>query len=115
MLQQKIPEDFVIASGIQHSVKDFIEISANHLGMNIKWKGKGANEVGIFEGKKIIEIDSRYYRPTEVESLVGDASKAKRKLGWKAKTSIEDLAKEMIENDSKEAMKEKIIIEQGID
>ncbi len=115
MLQQKEPEDFVIASGIQHSVRDFVEMSANHLNMNISWRGKGEKEVGIYNGKKIIEIDPRYYRPAEVESLIGDASKAQKKLGWKAKTSIQDLAKEMVEKDLKEALKEKVIIERGID
>jgi GDPmannose 4,6-dehydratase len=99
MLQQKKPDDYVIATGKQHSVRDFINIAAKNLNMKIEWKGKNENEVGIYKNKKIIKIDKKYYRPTEVDSLLGDASKVKKKLGWSPKTSFEDLVKEMIEND----------------
>ena len=101
MLQQKKPEDFVIATGKQYSVRDFINIAAKNLNMKIKWKGKSENEVGIYENKEIIKVDKNYYRPTEVESLLGDARKAKKKLGWKPKISFEKLVKEMVQSDLK--------------
>ena len=101
MLQQKKPEDFVIATGKQYSVRDFINIAAKNLDMKIKWKGKNENEIGIYENKEIIKVDKSYYRPTEVDSLLGDASKAKKKLKWKPKISFEQLVKEMIESDLK--------------
>ena len=97
--KQKKPDDYVIATGKQHSVRDFINIAAKNLNMKIKWKGKNENEIGIYENKEIIRVDKSYYRPTEVDSLLGDASKVKKKLGWSPKTSFEDLVKEMIEND----------------
>ncbi len=96
MLQQEHPEDFVIASGIQYSVREFIEISAEFLGIKIEWKGKGANEIGFDQnGKEIIRVDSNYYRPAEVDSLLGDASKARQKLNWIPKISFKELVKEM--------------------
>jgi GDPmannose 4,6-dehydratase len=93
MLQQKKADDYVIATGKQHSVRDFINLAAKNLNMNIQWKGENENEV--------IQIHRKYYRPTEVDSLLGDASKMKEKLGWEPKISFEDLVKEMIENDLK--------------
>ena len=78
MLQMPVPEDFVIATGHQHSVRDFVNTAAKYLGMDIKWKGKGLKEVGIYKNKEIIKVDKRYFRPTEVENLLGDASKAKK-------------------------------------
>ena len=101
MLQQNIPEDFVIATGTQHSVRDFVNIAGKELDMNISWKGKGLKEIGICDGKEIIKIDPRYFRPTEVETLLGDASKANKKLGWKPKITFKDLIKEMICEDLK--------------
>ena len=101
MLQQENPEDFVIATGKQYSVRDFIDLASNHLEMNIEWKGKGLDEVGLFEGKDIINVDPRYFRPTEVETLLGDASKAKEKLNWSPKISFEQLVKEMTDEDLK--------------
>ena len=101
MLQQKKPEDFVIATGKQYSVRDFINIAAKNLNMKIKWKGKNENEIGIYENKEIIRVDKSYYRPTEVDSLLGDASKAKKKLRWKPKISFKQLVKEMVESDLK--------------
>jgi GDPmannose 4,6-dehydratase len=106
MLQQKNPEDFVIATGKQYSVRDFINEAAKNLHMKIEWKGKGVNEVGLFEGKNIIEIDPRYFRPTEVENLMGDSSKARKKLGWSPKISFEQLVKEMVYEDLKLAKKQ---------
>ena len=101
MLQQKKPEDFVIATGKQYSVRDFINVAAKNLNMKIKWKGKNENEIGIYENKEIIRVDKSYYRPTEVDSLLGDASKAKKKLRWKPKISFKQLVKEMVESDLK--------------
>jgi len=101
MLQQDKPDDFVIATGKQHSVRDFINLTAKNLDMKIEWKGKAENEIGIFENKEIIKVDTNYYRPTEVESLIGDASKAKRILGWEPKVSFESIIKEMVEEDLK--------------
>ena len=109
MLQQSQPEDFVIATGKQHSVRDFVNIAAKYLEMKISWSGKDLNEVGSTEGKDIIKVDPRYFRPTEVETLLGDASKAKNKLKWSPKITFEQLVKEMIEKDLKQAKNEKLI------
>ena len=107
MLQQEKPEDFVIATGKQYSVRDFINEALKNLDMKIDWNGKGLNEVGSIKGKDIIKIDPRYFRPTEVESLLGDASKAKKKLNWTPKISFEQLVKEMIDKDLELANKDK--------
>ncbi|MBF0105231.1 MAG: GDP-mannose 4,6-dehydratase [Deltaproteobacteria bacterium] len=113
MLQQKEPEDFVIATGIQHSVREFINTAADELGMNIDWCGAGVDEVGLCRGKKIVAIDSRYFRPTEVDSLLGDATKAKVKLGWSPKTTFNELVKEIVREDLKLAEKDKLIEKHG--
>ena len=99
MLQQKKPDDFVIATGKQYSVRDFINLSSKHLDMNIEWRGKDLNEKGYIDGKSVIRVDKRYFRPAEVETLIGDASKAKKKLNWEPKISFEKLVKEMVEED----------------
>jgi GDPmannose 4,6-dehydratase len=99
MLQQQQPEDFVIATGKQYSVRDFINEAAKNLDMKIEWKGKNLDEVGFFNGKDIIKVDPKYFRPTEVDTLLGDASKAKKKLNWNPKISFEQLVKEMTEKD----------------
>jgi len=109
MLQQQQPEDFVIATGKQHSVRDFINEVAKNLDMNILWKGKNLEEVGSYKGKDIIKVDPRYFRPTEVEALLGDASKAKVKLNWAPKISFEQLVKEMTNEDLKLAKNDQII------
>lgn len=103
MLQQDEPEDFVIATGKTYTVRDFIERAAKYVGFDIVWEGTGVNEVGIDRntGKKIIEINPKYFRPTEVDLLIGDATKAQNKLGWKAKVEIDELVKIMMENDIK--------------
>ena len=101
MLQQEKPEDFVIATGKQYSVRDFINLAAKNLDMTIEWKGKNEKEVGIYKNQEIIKIDTNYYRPTEVDTLLGDSSKAKKKLGWQPKISFEELVKEMVESDLK--------------
>jgi GDPmannose 4,6-dehydratase len=109
MLQQQQPEDFVIATGKQHSVRDFINEAAKNLDMKIEWKGKNLKEVGAYDGKDIIKVDPRYFRPTEVETLLGDASKAKNKLNWSSKIPFEQLVKEMIDEDFKLAKNDKLI------
>ena len=112
MLQQDEPEDFVIATGVQYSVRDFIKAAASKLDMEILWKGEGINEKGylIVSGKEhlIIKIDPKYFRPTEVESLVGDASKANLKLGWKPKITFKELVSEMILEDLKIAEQDEL-------
>ena len=109
MLQQQQPEDFVIATGTQHSVRDFINEAAKNLDMDIIWKGKNLEEVGSYNGKDIIKIDPRYFRPTEVETLLGDASKAKEKLNWSPKISFNQLVKEMVNEDLKIAKNDQLI------
>ncbi len=101
MLQQEKPEDFVIATGEAHTIKEFVEVCCKELDIKIEWQGKGIDEVGIDKntGKIIIKVDPKYFRPSEVEILLGDPSKAKEKLNWEAKTKFEDLAKLMIKSD----------------
>lgn len=102
MLQQDIPEDFVIATGVQYSVRDFVNAAAKELDIVVCWDGEGENEKGYDQnGKCIVQIDPRYYRPTEVETLLGDATKAKEKLGWTPKISFSELVAEMIREDLK--------------
>ncbi|MEY4593510.1 MAG: hypothetical protein RIR18_2405 [Pseudomonadota bacterium] len=115
MLQQETPEDFVIATGVQYSVREFIIAAAEVLGMRIQWHGSGADEYGVDldSGKTIIKIDPRYYRPTEVETLLGDATKAREKLGWTPKIDFASLVSEMIQSDLKEAETEKFVQESG--
>ena len=109
MLQQQQPDDFVIATGTQHSVRDFINEAAKNLDMDIIWKGKNLEEVGFYNGKDIIKVDPRYFRPTEVETLLGDASKAKEKLNWSPKISFNQLVKEMVNEDLKIAKNDQFI------
>ena len=112
MLQQDKPKDYVIATGKQISVRDFIQLSAKKLGWGtIIWRGSGLEEIGIREDTKevVIKIDKRYFRPAEVKSLLGDASKAKKELGWEPSTEIEELVSEMILNDLVKCDKEKLI------
>ena len=139
MLQQDKPDDFVIASGVQHSVREFVEQAAGELGITLCWEGEGVDEIGIVdsfddrqsssalhddsgerlkikgpkEGDVIIRIDPRYFRPTEVESLLGDPSKAKNELGWEPKISFEELVKEMVLADMEEAKRDKLVEKHG--
>lgn len=108
ILQQEKPDDFVLATGETHSVRDFVELSFSHVGRTIEWQGKGIDEIGVDAktGETLIEIDPRYFRPTEVEFLLGDASKAKKVLGWEAKIKFPDLVKEMMDADLKEVKDE---------
>jgi len=108
MLQQKEPEDFVIATGKQYSVREFCERAFRELGIELIWRGQGLAEKGVDQktGRILVEVDPRYFRPTEVESLLGDATKAREKLGWRPKISLEELIKEMVQTDLEEAKKE---------
>lgn len=121
MLQQKEPKDYVIASGIQLSVREFLKMSAKELGITLRFEGAGTNELGIvdlIEGDKapfikkndvVVRIDPRYFRPSEVETLLGDASKAKKELGWYPEISVDQLCKEMILSDLKEARQQALL------
>ena len=116
MLQQDEPKDYVIATGKQSSVREFVEIAYSHLGSNIIWKGNGLDEKG-YDSKTnncIVSVSKKYYRPTEVDSLLGDASKAKKELGWESHVSLSDLAKEMIKSDLLIAEKELLIHNHGL-
>ena len=117
MLQQEVPEDFVIASGVQHSVRDFVNAAASELGMTIRWEGIGVDERGYWEkgGSEfvIVAVDPRYFRPTEVETLLGDPSNAKTKLGWEPKTSFDELVAEMVQEDLKIARRDEIVRDHG--
>ena len=109
MLQKNKPKDYVIATGKQYSVRDFVNQAAKNLEIKIDWKGKGLEEVGQFDGKDIIKVDPRYFRPTEVETLLGDSRKAKEELNWSPKISFEQLVKEMIDEDLRLAKNLKLI------
>ena len=121
MLQQDQPEDFVIATGKQYSVRQFIEWSATELGMQLRWEGKGVNEVGYLEScdgklasaRPIIRIDPRYFRPTEVETLLGDPSKAKHKLGWAPEITAQEMCKEMVAHDLAQAKQHALLKQHG--
>ena len=114
MLQQEEPDDFVIATGKQYSVRDFVVAAARELEINIDWKGDGVEEKGYdAAGKCVVAVDPRYFRPTEVDSLLGDASKAKEKLGWEPKTSFEELVTEMVREDVAAAERDELIKAHG--
>jgi GDPmannose 4,6-dehydratase len=142
MLQQDEPEDLVIATGLQHSVREFVGAAALELGMRLSWQGEGIEQTGILEsidpdrcgaildgnginvkpevanlfaGRVIVRIDKRYFRPTEVESLLGDASRARAKLGWSPRTSFRDLVREMVEADLKEAVRDNLCENAGFE
>ena len=127
MLQQEKPEDFVIATGVQYSVRDFVDAAAKELGMAIRWEGRGVDEKGYLlpspsgrgaggegaKGKTIVAVDPRYFRPTEVETLLGDPSKAKTKLGWTPRTSFAELVAEMVREDLKSAERDELVKKHG--
>jgi GDPmannose 4,6-dehydratase len=117
MLQQDHPEDFVIATGVQYSVRDFVDAAAKELGMPIRWEGRGVEEKGYLSGpsddKIIVAVDPRYFRPTEVETLLGDASKAKTKLGWTPQTSFAELVREMVQADLSSAERDELVKSHG--
>lgn len=115
MLQQDEADDFCIASGVQYSVRDFVDVASKELGIDIRWEGKGLDEKGIevSSNKVIVAVDPRYFRPAEVETLLGDPSKAKEKLGWQPKTTFEELVKEMVVHDLREAEKDHLCQTEG--
>ena len=113
MLQQEVAEDFVIATGVQYSVRDFVNAAAKELDMNIVWQGKGFEEKGYLDGKCIVQVDERYFRPTEVETLLGDPTKAKQKLGWTPKITFSELVAEMVREDYKSAQRDELVKKHG--
>jgi GDPmannose 4,6-dehydratase len=132
MLQQEQPEDFVIATGVQYSVRDFVNAAAKELGMTIRWEGQGVDEKGYLmppspasgggaggegagrgEGRCIVSVDPRYFRPTEVETLLGDPSKAKAKLGWTPRITFDELVSEMVREDLKAAERDELVKKHG--
>jgi GDPmannose 4,6-dehydratase len=115
MLQQQTPEDFVIATGKQHSVRDFVAAAGACLGMRIEWKGSGVDEEGIDKktGRTLVRVDPRYFRPTEVETLLGDPTKAKEKLGWAAEVTFDQLVTEMVAADLDAANRDAMISKEG--
>lgn len=114
MLQQSQPDDFVIASGTQHSVRDFVNAAVHELGMEIQWQGAGAEEKGYdTAGRCIVQVDPRYFRPTEVETLLGDPAKAKQKLGWTPRTTFPELVAEMVREDLKAAKRDDLVKNHG--
>jgi GDPmannose 4,6-dehydratase len=126
MLQQDAPEDFVIASGVQHSVRDFVGAAAAELGVKVRWQGAGLEETGIVDGVEsdaiklhagdiIVRVDPRYFRPTDVETLLGDAAKAREKLGWGTKVPFEELVSEMVNEDLKTAERDALVKRHGYD
>lgn len=127
MLQQDQPEDFVIATGVQYSVRQFVEMTAKELGLNIRWEGEGVDEIGIVAavegdnspalsvGDVVVAVDPKYYRPAEVETLLGDPAKAKEKLGWVPTTTLEEMVAEMVEHDLEQAKKHAVLKQHGYD
>jgi GDPmannose 4,6-dehydratase len=115
MLQQPQPEDFVIATGEQHSVREFVTLAGAQLDMHIEWSGKGVAEQGVDTktGRVVVKVDSRYFRPTEVDTLLGDATKARQKLGWRAETSFEALVKDMVSADLETARRDALVAREG--
>jgi GDPmannose 4,6-dehydratase len=120
MLQQDKPDDFVIATGVQYSVRQFVDFAALELGISISWSGEGAQEVGTVHaitgkdikckvGDVVVKVDPRYFRPTEVETLLGDPTKAKVKLGWVPKTTLKELVAEMVQADYTAAKRDALV------
>ena len=110
---KRTDEDFVIATGVQYSVRDFVNAAAKELDMQISWEGKGAEEKGYWQDKCIVEVDSRYFRPTEVETLLGDPTKAKQILGWTPKITFNELVAEMVREDYKSAQRDELVKKHG--
>ncbi|ACD94499.1 GDP-mannose 4,6-dehydratase [Trichlorobacter lovleyi] len=114
LMQQEHPEDWVIATGIQHSVREFVNAAAEELGMKISWQGSGIDETGTDQsGRVIVRVDPRYFRPTEVETLLGDPGKAREKLGWTPKISFKELVAEMVREDLKAAERDELVKKHG--
>jgi GDPmannose 4,6-dehydratase len=116
MLQQEKPQDYVIATGQQYTVREFVQRCAKLLELDLTWQGSGLDEKALDpSGKVIVAVDPRYFRPTEVETLLGDASKAQRELGWTPRTSFDELVREMVEADLKAAQRDALALRHGFD
>ncbi|MDP3051566.1 MAG: GDP-mannose 4,6-dehydratase [Eubacteriales bacterium] len=113
MLQQDVPDDYVIATGEQHSVREFCRLAFAEVGMNIDWRGTGVDEVGVSDGRVVVSVNPRYFRPTEVESLLGDPSKARAQLGWVPRVSFRDLVSEMVRSDLQIAQRDQMCVNNG--
>lgn len=115
MLQQNEPDDYVIATGEQHSVREFVQVAAAELGMTIEFSGEGIGEKGVnpANGKTVVAVDPRYFRPTEVETLLGDPTKGKAKLGWEPRISFQEMVSEMVQADLQEAKKDELCVRAG--
>ena len=115
MLQQEEPEDFCISTGVQYSVRDFVNAACKDVGISLRWVGEGVEEKGIDEasGNVLVEVDPRYFRPTEVETLLGDSSKAREKLGWTTEISLDDMVAEMVREDLKIAERDELCKREG--
>ncbi len=113
MLQQPVPDDFVIATGQQHSVRDFVSAAAAELGMTVEWRGTGAQEKGFDHGRCIVQVDPRYFRPAEVDSLLGDAAKARSRLRWSPRVGFRELVAEMVREDLKSAERDELVKKHG--
>jgi GDPmannose 4,6-dehydratase len=115
MLQQDAPDDFVIATGEQHSVREFVTRAGAELGMRIEWEGHGVDEIGVdrVSRRTLIRVDARYFRPTEVDTLLGDPAKARTRLGWKPEISFDQLVKEMVTADSEIARRDALVAREG--
>jgi len=126
MMQQDAPDDFVIATGVQVTVREFLVLAAKELGIILRWEGKGVDEVGIIanassqfvkgalsSGQVIVRVDPRYFRPTEVATLLGDPTKAREKLGWFPKTTVDELAREMVLSDLEIAKRDALVKTHG--
>jgi len=115
MLQQDEPEDYCISTGVQYSVRDFVDAAFKEVGVSIRWEGSGIDEKGVNEasGKVLVEVDPRYFRPTEVETLLGDSSKAREKLGWVPEITLEDMVAEMVREDLKIAERDELLKREG--
>jgi len=115
MLQQEVPEDFVIATGKQYSVRDFVAAAGTLLDLQIEWRGEGVDEVGVdaATGRELIRVDPRYFRPTEVDSLLGDPTKAWQRLGWRAEVTFPELVAEMVKSDLELAKRDALVTKEG--
>ena len=115
MLQQDQPDDFVIATGEQHSVREFVQLAADTLGMEINWQGSGVGEKGVENktGKTIVAVDPRYFRPTEVETLLGNPAKAREQIGWVPEVTFGELVAEMVQQDLEEARRDNLCKKYG--